>query len=327
MYKKMIRWTSVLSLGVLLAACQPNDTENSTEQVSEEVETQEDASTETDVAIAVEGMADHYHTGDEIELEAVINGETDHDHWHWYSRESEEGEWEVVPAQTTSRFAREATSDGLQIKAVLFDDQHNEVAESDTVEVVIDDHHGGNEYEAQRIYNGFFYNDEVADRDLSEFEGDWKSVYPYLLNGDLDEVMEDKAENSDTMTTEDYIEYYEIGYETDVERIVIEDGSFAFYYEDGEEYTAAYDYDGYEVLTYERGNRGVRFIFERSDGDEEMPQYIQFSDHNINPTNTHHFHLYWGDDREALLDEVTNWPTYYPTDYSTEDLIRDMLAH
>ncbi len=34
----------------------------------------------------------------------------------------------------------------------------------------------------------FFYNDEVADRSLADWEGDWQSVYPYLVSGDLDEV-------------------------------------------------------------------------------------------------------------------------------------------
>lgn len=66
-----------------------------------------------------------------------------------------------------------------------------------------------------------------------------------------------------------------------------------FFEEDGE-YTAEYEYDGFEILTYEAGNRGVRFVFEKYDGDEEMPQFIQFSDHEISPTDSHHFHLYWG---------------------------------
>ena len=67
----------------------------------------------------------------------------------------------------------------------------------------------------------------------------------------------------------------------------IEDNSFTFQNADGTEMTAEYDYDGHEVLLeYERGNRGVRFIFTRVGGSEEMPQYIQFSDHSIAPHKT-----------------------------------------
>lgn len=49
---------------------------------------------------------------------------------------------------------------------------------------------------------------------------------------------------------------------------------------------------GDEVLTFAKGN------------------------HRIYPTEAEHFHLYWGDDRAALLVEVVNWPTYYPSGWS-----------
>lgn len=117
------------------------------------------------------------------------------------------------------------------------------------VEVVIDDHHSGDEDgNGERIYNGFFYNDEIADRDLSDWEGDWQSVYPYLESENLDEVFESKASENDTMTAQAYKEYYTTGYETDLDRIVINDDTFTFYYEDENEVSAQYEYDGYEVL-------------------------------------------------------------------------------
>lgn len=327
MKRPLLRWSALLSIGLVLTACQQEETEEvSGEETDLETQEETESSEDTSFSIEIDGLGDHYHTGDEVELEAVLNGETEHDHWQWYSRETDDAEWAVIPAQTTSIFSREATIDGLQVKAALLNDDHEVLAESEPVEVFIDDHHGSDEV-TRRIYNGFFYNDEVEDRNLSDWEGDWQSVYPYLLSGDLDEVFEKKAAESDSMDFEDYKEYYTIGYETDVDRISIEEDTFTFYSEDGEEYAAAYEYDGYEVLTYERGNRGVRFIFERADDTEAMPQYIQFSDHIISPTESDHFHLYWGDDREELLDEVINWPTYYPSDLDTDGLVRDMLAH
>ncbi|MFB9869263.1 metal-binding protein ZinT [Vreelandella sulfidaeris] len=175
------------------------------------------------------------------------------------------------------------------------------------------------------IYSGHFNDDQVADRPLSDWEGDWQSVYPYLEDGTLDEVFAHKAEHGDK-TAEEYKQYYTTGYETDVERIVIEDNNVTFY-ENGEDNTGEYQYDGYEILTYEAGNRGVRFIFELEGDSDELPQYIQFSDHDIYPTDAHHFHLYWGDDREALLEEVTHWPTYYPSDLNGDEIVEEMLAH
>ncbi|MGO3057864.1 metal-binding protein ZinT [Halomonas sp. AOP43-A1-21] len=177
------------------------------------------------------------------------------------------------------------------------------------------------------INSGHFSDDQVADRPLSDWEGDWQSVYPYLEDGTLDEVFAHKAEHGDK-TAEEYKEYYDTGYQTAVDRIVIEDNNVTFY-ENGEENTGEYQYDGYEILTYKAGNRGVRFIFELEgeDAADNLPQYIQFSDHDIYPTDAHHFHLYWGDDREALLEEVTHWPTYYPSELNGDEIVEEMIAH
>lgn len=176
------------------------------------------------------------------------------------------------------------------------------------------------------IYAGYFEDSQVKDRSLSDWEGDWQSVYPYLQDGTLDEVFAHKAEQGAGKSAEEVKRYYETGYETDVDRLVIEGGAVSFY-EDGQQRSGEYVYDGYEILTYEAGNRGVRYIFEREDGGDALPRYIQFSDHAISPTDADHFHLYWGDDREALLGEVTNWPTYYQSDLEGEGIVREMLAH
>ncbi|WP_027955562.1 metal ABC transporter solute-binding protein, Zn/Mn family [Halobacillus kuroshimensis] len=187
-------------------------------------------------------------------------------------------------------------------------------------------HGHADDEEAQQIYDGYFEDEQVKDRELTDWEGDWQSVYPYLQDGTLDEVFAHKAENDGDMTAEEYKEYYKIGYETDVERIIFE-GNDVTFFENGEKSSGTYTYDGYEILTYEAGNRGVRYIYELTEEDGDLPQYIQFSDHSITPTDADHYHLYWGDDREALLDEVTNWPTYYPSDLDGQEIAHEMMAH
>ena len=64
--------------------------------------------------------------------------------------------------------------------------------------------------------------------------------------------------------------------------------------------------DGHQILTYEKGNRGVRFIFEKQAGDAGAPCFIQFSDHRIAPEQDDHFHLYCGDDRAKVPGALTN---------------------
>ncbi|MDF2998112.1 MAG: ZinT/AdcA family metal-binding protein [Xanthobacteraceae bacterium] len=176
-----------------------------------------------------------------------------------------------------------------------------------------------------QIYKGYFKDSQVHDRTLSDYAGDWQSVYPYLQDGTLDPVWEHKAE-SGSMSAQAYRAEYEVGYRTNVERITIE-GDTVTFYEKGKPLKGHYAYDGYEILTYKKGNRGVRFIFKKTSGDAAAPQFIQFSDHQIAPEKADHFHLYWGDDRAALLEEVTNWPTYYPSSMGAKEIVSEMKAH
>lgn len=166
---------------------------------------------------------------------------------------------------------------------------------------------------------------DISARPLADWANDWQSLYPLLQDGTLDAVMEHKAESGEK-TVEEYTAYYEAGYKTDVERILIDDSSVTFF-RNGKPVQGQYEDDGHEILTYKSGNQGVRFIFEKSGGDEAAPQFIQFSDHKIVPTKSDHYHLYWGDNRAELLKEVTNWPTYFPAKLSSEEVKAKMLAH
>ena len=173
-----------------------------------------------------------------------------------------------------------------------------------------------------------FADSDVQDRSLSDWDGEWQSVYPYLQEGILDEVMERKAENGNK-TAEEYRAYYETGYKTDVFKITInaENNTMCFV-KNGVEATAAYQYKGYQIYDYESGSRGVRYFFEATDGDADAPKYVQFSDHGIAPGKAEHFHIYFGNEGfDALSQEMENWPTYYPMDMSGDEIKEDMLEH
>lgn len=185
--------------------------------------------------------------------------------------------------------------------------------------------HAHGEDDKERIYRGYFDDAQVKRRPLSDYWGDWQSIYPFLLDGTFEAFLAHKAERGDK-SLEEYREYYTTGYRTDVGRIVIKGSQVAFERED-RSFSGNYDYDGHEILTYKKGNRGVRFIFRKSGGDDEAPGFIQFSDHRIAPEKSDHYHLYWGDDRAALLEEVTNWPTYFPSSMSGKEVADVMMAH
>lgn len=188
----------------------------------------------------------------------------------------------------------------------------------------------GNFKEAEKektVYNGYFEDKDVQDRSLADWQGEWQSVYPYLKEGTLDQVFEYKAKQSSKMTAAEYKEYYTIGYQTDVKQINIKNDTMEFVLEDNTAEKAEYKYTGKKILTYEAGNRGVRYLFEATNPDA-MYRYVQFSDHSIAPTDSEHFHIYFGNEsQEALLEEMDNWPTYYPTDLTGLEIAQEMLAH
>ncbi|WYP27504.1 ZinT/AdcA family metal-binding protein [Alkalihalobacillus sp. FSL W8-0930] len=321
---------SVIILASLLGGCQSSDSVESTNDNQEQVNN-EDQEESIPGTLTVVGLADHYHTGDTVELTATTEGDLDSNHWHWYTLPpggdaTNEEAWEDVLDNSTNTYSSTAEEDGQQVLVRLLDEEENVVSESQPLTIAIDDHHGHDDV-TKRIYEGFFYYDEVEDRELSDYAGDWQSVYPYLIEGDLDEVMEVRAEKSDERNKEEMIEHYTSAYETDVDRVVITNDSFTFHYNDGKEVTAEYASDGYEILERDAGNRQVRFVYKRQDDTDEMPTYMIFSDHNINPTPAHHFHLYFGEDRDALLAERSHFPTYYPSSLDAAGVVRDMLAH
>lgn len=312
----------LVTAGILAGCASESDQQAADSQQVEEpaIDNQDTAEEASDVAqtVDIEGLQDHYHTGDKVKLIAKGDGAA----WQWV-----DGNNQVIG---DSEMLEIDAKDGLQVKAQALDDNDQIIGESDVMEIHIDDHHGtdGDEV-ASRIYSGFFYNDEIEERELSDWEGQWQSVHTYLADGDLDEVMEHKAEAADDpeKTAEYYKEYYTKGYETDIQYIDIHGSEVTFTDEKGEQQSADYEHDGHEVLEYERGNRGVRFVFKRVGDNDKMPKYIQFSDHAIAPQEALHYHLYWGDDRQELLDEVEHWPTYYPIDYTIEQIKADMMAH
>ena len=180
---------------------------------------------------------------------------------------------------------------------------------------------------AKTVYQGYFEDSAVKDRSLSDYAGDWQSVYPYLLDGTLDQVWDYKAKLTGAMTAEEYKAYYDTGYKTDVDQIKIDDQTMEFVV-DGQSHKYTYKYVGYKILTYKKGNRGVRFLFEATDADAGNYKYVQFSDHNIAPVKTGHFHIFFGgESQEKLLEEMENWPTYYPVGLTGMEIAQEMLAH
>ena len=181
--------------------------------------------------------------------------------------------------------------------------------------------------DTKTVQNGYFEDADVKDRTLSDYAGNWQSVYPFLEDGTFDQVFDYKAKLTGKMTQTEYKAYYTKGYQTDVTKINITDNTMEFV-QGGQSKKYTYKYVGKKILTYKKGNRGVRFLFEATDADAGQFKYVQFSDHNIAPVKAEHFHIFFGGtSQEALFEEMDNWPTYYPDNLSGQEIAQEMLTH
>lgn len=180
---------------------------------------------------------------------------------------------------------------------------------------------------AQQASKGIFDDKDVKERQLSNWDGIWESINPLLLNGKLDPVLEQKAKQNKDKTIEQYRQYYKQGYATDVDSISIENNVIEFT-QNGVVSQCEYHPSGYKILHYSSGKKGVRYLFECQDNTSKAPKYIQFSDHIIEPQPSGHFHLYMGNQsQEKLLEQMDNWPTYYPYTLNDEQIVHEMLYH
>ena len=136
------------------------------------------------------------------------------------------------------------------------------------------DHHHQPPEKAVQASKGIFEDKDVKERALSDWAGQWQSVYPILLAGDLDVVMKDKAAKNPDKTFEEYKSYYNKGYQTEVATIGIEGKQITFRTQNTAS-TCEYVYSGFKILTYTSGKRGVRYLFECQQKDSGAPQFIR----------------------------------------------------
>ena len=111
---RLVKFSGILSVGMLLAACQDTGAKDANgENASSDKNSQESAEPS---AVAVEGIADHYHTGDEVELAAVPEEETELTSWQWYIKEDEASDWETVAGMTSTSSLEKQQSAGCKLK-------------------------------------------------------------------------------------------------------------------------------------------------------------------------------------------------------------------
>ncbi len=172
-----------------------------------------------------------------------------------------------------------------------------------------------------------FEDDGVRDRPLSDWEGDWQSAYPLVLDGSLDEAWEHKAEDG-SMTAEEYKDYYTKGYKSDYNAISIHDDHIKFTDKDGKVTESDYKYTGYFIQDWSTGTRAAMYRFEAVDKESGAPVYIEFNDHIIEPEKAEHFHIRMSNESyDSIVDPEGNWPTFFDAALSPDEVCEEVIGH
>ena len=172
-----------------------------------------------------------------------------------------------------------------------------------------------------------FEDDEVQDRPLSDWEGDWQSAYPLVLDGSLDEAWEHKSEDG-SMTAEEYKDYYTKGYKSDYKAISIHDNHIQFTDNDGKVTESDYKYTGYYIQNWSTGTKAAMYRFEAEDHEAGAPIYIEFNDHIIEPEKAEHFHIRMSDESyDAIVDPEGNWPTFFDAALTPDEVCGEVIGH
>lgn len=189
--------------------------------------------------------------------------------------------------------------------------------------------HDHEESEAHKKEVSTFEDDEVQDRTLNDWAGEWQSAYPFVLDGSLDKGFEHKAE-SGKMTAEEYKEYYKKGYESDIANVKIngDDNTIEYTYVDGKTVKSEYKYNGYYIQNWSTGTKAAMYRFEAVDKESGAPVYIEFNDHIIEPVKAEHFHFRSSDTSyDDIEDPENRWPTFFPGSYDADEILDAFIGH
>lgn len=169
--------------------------------------------------------------------------------------------------------------------------------------------------------------EDIKDRELTDFAGNWQSLYPLLESGELEEYVEHHAEENGEPIEEVREELSE-KWGCDVTEVGIDGNMISFKYSDGIQKSGEYEYAGYSPVLAEDGDiHAVLYKYESVSGDS--PKYVMFNDHGCEPAKAEHFHIIYGDDTDfdTTLKNFTYNPFFIPVGLNGEEAVEMLEGH
>ncbi|MBR6079826.1 MAG: zinc ABC transporter substrate-binding protein [Treponema sp.] len=162
------------------------------------------------------------------------------------------------------------------------------------------------EDEHEHSYSSEIDAHDIKDRKLSEFNGEWQSLYPVLMDGGLGEYVEHQAEENGKSEAEMKKEIA-AKWNCGVKKIKVSGDKISITYDGGKSVSGKYSYAGYAVKKNDEGKiTNVRYKFESKD--KNVPRFVMFNDHGYAPAKeVAHFHFYFGNNSfEEFMNSKVN---------------------
>ncbi|MDR0669923.1 MAG: zinc ABC transporter substrate-binding protein [Treponema sp.] len=169
-----------------------------------------------------------------------------------------------------------------------------------------------------------FTIDDVEDRPLSDFSGNWKTSVPYLKDGSVDAYFEHAAEDLG-MTPADVKVMYINMMRTDYPAFAVTSASIII---DGVSARAVY-----KGFTLVEGDHGVSPWYRyETDGTAGVPKYWVFNDHGHEAGRQEeeiaHIHALYGDESFDAIFAIEDWAAmYFDASATADDILAAMTHH
>lgn len=170
----------------------------------------------------------------------------------------------------------------------------------------------------------------VEARPLTEWTGEWQSMYPYVADNSLSAFIKHKAAELGKTVEETKTQYLAL-YNGSYNSLKFEGNVVSFKSSAGT-VSSTYSYQEYRTATTANGIVAW-YIYKNSAASSEAPKYISVNDHftAIGAADEEafpHFHMRYGDSIEAVTNPPAPWaPTFFKSGTTAEQMADVMIAH
>ncbi len=189
-----------------------------------------------------------------------------------------------------------------------------------------DDHDGDHHDEHGHDHDEEITEADIKPRSVSEFAGEWQSLYPVLMTGALDEYVEFQAEKK-SISVKDSRAEIEAKWNCGIKTIKIKGDEITLIYDNGKKESGSYKYAGFATKKNDQGKiSSIRHKFSLVKGNG--PKYVMLNDHGHEPVKSvEHFHIYFGNNNFDELVTTKSNPFFVDSKLDAKGCLANVMGH